>query len=166
MSTLRRDGWKLRRTDRSDIDVVMRWFPTQDDVTIWGGPSFRYPFTRDTFFEDILWGRIASFCLWDPGGDLVAFGQLYDRDGRIHLARLVVAPDERGKGTGKRLIELLVHAGRDLFSRDEISLFVFRDNRPAFECYRSLGFRIQDYPKDMPHADVCYYLTRSALTEE
>ncbi len=162
MSTLQRDGWTLRQAANSDIDAIMQWFPTFDDINVWGGPSFRYPFTRATFFEDLCWGRMASYCMHDSNDELVAFGQVYDRDNRIHLARLVVAPDARGKGAGKRLIEMLVVAGKELYPRDEISLFVFRDNTPAYECYRSLGFSIQDYPQDMPHADVCYYLTRSA----
>lgn len=44
--------------------------------------------------------------------------------------------------------------------------FTFRDNKPAYECYKSLGFGITDYPDDMPYADVCYYLTRRAGAEE
>jgi ribosomal protein S18 acetylase RimI-like enzyme len=144
----------------------MRWFPSPDDIMIWGGPSFRCPFTRESFFEDVYWEKMASYCLRDGSGEFVAFGQLYDRDGRIHLARLVVRPDRRGRGIGRRLIEMLMAAGATVFPGDEYSLFVFRENTPAYECYKSLGFIVQDYPDDMPHADVCYYLTRPAQLKE
>jgi ribosomal protein S18 acetylase RimI-like enzyme len=164
--TLQDDGWILREAIAADIDELMRWFPKFDDVRVWGGPSFRFPFTRETFFKDIYWGKMASLCLCDPANRVVAFGQLYERDGRIHLARLVVIPDMRGHGVGRRLIEMLMTAGQARFPGNEYSLFVFRDNQPAYECYKSLGFGITDYPDDMPHADVCYYLTRRAGAEE
>lgn len=61
---------------------------------------------------------------------------------------------------GRRLVQMLVSVGADRFPLDECSLFVLRDNTPALECYRSLGFEIQDYPSDEVFADVCYYLTR------
>ena len=103
MGMLTRDGWTLREAGSSDIEALMQWFPTHDDINVWGGPSFRYPFTCETFFEDVYWEKMASFCLSSPCGDLVAFGQLYDRDNRIHLARLVVAPGMRGQGLGRAL---------------------------------------------------------------
>ena len=163
---LQEDGWILREAIAADIDDLMRWFLTSDDVHVWGGPWFRFPFTRETFIKDIHWGKMASFCLCDQSGRVVAFGQLYERDGRIHLARLVVIPDMRGHGLGRRLIEMLMKAGQAMFPGDEYSLFVFRENTPAYECYKSLGFEVADYPSDMLHADVCYYLTRPADAEE
>lgn len=155
-----KDDWMLTPSRPDDIDDLMDWFPRQKDVVIWGGPTFRYPFTRETFFEDIYWGRMATYSLRNPSGVLAAFGQAYERIGRINFARLVVNPAMRGRGVGKRLVETLMIVSRDLFRCAEYSLFVFRENIPAYECYRSMGFVVTDYPAGVPHADVCYYLTR------
>lgn len=160
------EGWILKESTAADIVELMSWFPVSEDIIIWGGPSFRFPFTRETFFEDIYWGRMASFSLQNPGGDFAAFGQAYERDGRINLARLVVNPTMRGRGVGKRLVDMLMIVSRSLFSCDEYSLFVFRENIPAYECYKSMGFTVKDYPEGMPHADVCYYLTRPVQTQQ
>jgi ribosomal protein S18 acetylase RimI-like enzyme len=160
-----REDWSLRKATAADIEALMAWFGDQHDVVIWGGPTFRYPFTRETFFEDIYWQKMASYCMAERD-DFVGFGQLYERDGRIHLARLVVRPDVRGRGAGKRLIEMLMDVGATLFPGDEFSLFVLRDNIPAYECYKSLGFVVGDYPSDMPYADVCDYLTRPVQSTE
>ena len=154
------DGWTLREATPADIDALMQWFTDKADVEIWGGPSFRYPFTRRTFRKDIYWGRMASYSLFDSRGRFTAFGQLYVRSGRINLARLVVDPVVRGQGVGKRLVALLMQTGAGLFPYDEFSLFVFRDNTRAYRCYEAMGFVVNEYPDDMPHADVCYYLTR------
>lgn len=157
--------WTLEAATNADIDELMNWFPDQPAVSIWGGPKFRYPYTRETFHEDVLRKKMASYSLRDPAGCAVAFGQFYERYGRINLARLVVRSAARGQGAGKRLIEGLMTKARPLFELSEFSLFVFRDNAPAVKCYRSLGFEVQDYPDDMPLRDSCYYLTRPVNQE-
>lgn len=150
----------MHQSTTTDVDELMTWFPQPEDINVWGGPSFRYPFTRETFLQDVHFGRMASFSLRDPSAHMVAFGQLYNRDGRIHLARLVVSPAIRRQGAGRRLIEMLMTVGLTQFSGDEYSLFVFRDNTPAYACYKSMGFVVAEYPHDMPQADVCDFLTR------
>lgn len=154
------NGWTLQETEETHVDELMTWFVDAEDINIWGGPSFRYPFSRDSFFEDLHWGQMASFNLCSPSGSFVAFGQLYERFGCINLARLVVHPARRRQGVGQRLIKLLMRKGPVLFSVDRFSLFVYRENIPAYECYKSLGFVVTEYPEGMPYADVCYYLTR------
>ena len=96
---------------------------------------------------------MASFSLRDPGGERVGFGQLYERIGRINLARLVVREEQHGQGAGKRLIELLLMAGPPRFPCREYSLFVYRDNETALNCYKSMGFKIASYPPKAPLAD-------------
>ena len=48
----------------------------------------------------------------------------------------------------------------------EASLFVFRDNIPAYQCYLSLGFTVTDYPDDAPLKERCYFLTRPIVTTD
>ncbi len=156
------DDWTLRAAVEADVDTLMRWLPQDAEIRNWGGPSFRYPFTRESFFEDIHWERMASYGLVDAAGALVGFGQVDERDGRIHLARLVIDPTCRGVGAGRQLTGLLMDAGRALYAHDEFSLFVYRANEPAYRCYRSLGFEVAEDPPGIPHADVCDFLTRSA----
>ncbi len=164
--SLQIDDWTMVEATAVDIDALMDWFPNQHSVAIWGGPDFRYPYTRETFHEDVRWSDMASFCLRDPDGKFVAFGQVYDRIGRMNLARLVVHADCRGQGAGKRLISLLMLAARPLFTLSEYSLFVYRDNIPAHECYKSMGFEAREYPEETSLGESCLYLTRPASIQE
>ena len=154
------DGWSLVEATERDLRNLMGWFSDARSVNEWGGPRFRFPYTWQTFREDCHWGKMATYRLNDPNGAFAAFGQLYRRYGRINLARLVAHPSMRGIGVGKRLVALLLDAGPGVLPCGEFSLFVFRDNIRALECYRSMGFVIRDYPSDAPMPDECYYLTR------
>ena len=160
------DGWTFEESVAGDVDRLMKWFPDASSINLWGGPEFRYPFTRHSFAEDMLWGKIASFSLRGPDSEFAAFGQLYERLGCINLARLVVNPKMRGHGVGKRLVGQLMQAGRPMFACPTYSLFVYRDNRPAYECYKSMGFMTTEFPDEEPMADVCYYLTRPVVGVE
>ena len=160
------EGWTLVEASEEDLQQLMTWFPDAGSVIEWGGPVFRYPFTDETFRKDCYWGRMATFRLNDPGGNFAAFGQLYKRYGRINLARLIVQPSMRGQGAGKRLVGLLLKVGPKLLPCKEFSLFVFRDNIIALECYRAMGFVIREYPSDAPLPDECYYLTRPAAQQQ
>lgn len=160
MLPLRCDDWLLDETPASDIDELMKWFPDEASTRTWGGPDFRFPFNRHSFAEDIHWGRMATFTLRDPNGVFAAFGQVYERVGCINLARLAVNPVVRGRGIGTRLVEMLMLVSKDMFDCEKFSLFVYRDNTPAYKCYARLGFSRSEYPEDAALADVCDYLTR------
>jgi ribosomal protein S18 acetylase RimI-like enzyme len=55
---------------------------------------------------------------------------------------------------------LLLEVGPKRLDSDEFSLFVYRDNVPALECYKAMGFAIRDFPEGASLGDECYYLTR------
>lgn len=155
------DGWALAPARDADLDEVMTWFPDAASVDRWAGPKFRFPFTRQSFVEDCRIDMMQSYVLTRPDKQRAAFGQSYERTGRGHLARLVVNPQFRRQGAGRRLIEMIIASLEEQNAYDEYSLFVYRDNIPAYRCYLSLGFAITDYPEDGAMADKCYFLTKT-----
>lgn len=165
MNPVKRDGWLLEAAASTDFDDVMTWFPDAASVDIWGGPEFRYPFTRESFLEDCRTDIAESYALRDPDKRLAAFGQSCDRYGRGHLLRLIVNPGMRRRGAGSKLIALIIDSLEERYMFDEYSLFVYRDNTPAYQCYLSLGFAVTDYPADAKLADKCYFLTRPATAQ-
>ncbi len=154
------DDWTLEPATDPDIDEIMGWFPDAESVDIWGGPVFRFPFSAQSFREDLYLDKMASWALRKADKGLAAFGQSYERTGRGHLARLVVNPEMRGQGAGKLLIQRIIAALEASNDYDEYSLFVYRHNEPAYRCYRSLGFGVVDYPEDAAMPDKCFFLTK------
>jgi len=153
-------SWPLIRVDAADIDELMTWFPDARSVDVWAGPKFPFPFDRQSFHAGCCWQEFASYGLRNPSDELAAFGQLGSRYGRSHLARLISNPAMRRQGVGRRLLESLIDVARRERDCAEVGLFVYRNNIPAYRCYRSVGFEVQDYPEGAPYPDLCYYLTR------
>lgn len=138
---------QLKPVTRDQVEQMMRWFPDRRSCEIWGGPKFRFPFTRTTFFEDICVGDLPSYALLDDKS-FVGFGQYYRRVGRYHVGRLVISPEHRSRGLGAWLIGSLVARARGDFVASECSLFVLPDNIPAVRLYEKLGFVRVAYPED------------------
>lgn len=142
---------ELQPAQPHHIDSLMQWFPTAETAYQWGGPDLRFPFTAQSFVDDIKLATMASYSLVSDGGGeyrgkLLAFGQYYLAYGRCHLARLAVAPDARGQGLGRRLIEELLAVGGEALGVAEYSLFVLDNNAAARNCYLALGFAPAPWP--------------------
>jgi [ribosomal protein S18]-alanine N-acetyltransferase len=73
-------------------------------------------------------------------GNLVGYGELWvdEAEGEVELAHLLVDPQQRGRGYGKALGELLTGEAHS-FGLDTV-LRVDRRNDVAIRCYTSLGF--------------------------
>jgi ribosomal protein S18 acetylase RimI-like enzyme len=126
---------------------IMAWFPDEHSCRVWGGPAFRFPFTLETFVADSKLAEAPSYVLIRDPAELCAFGQFYLRAGRCHLARLAVAPAERGRGIGTELIRMLVQEGTRSLGVTESSLFVHITNTSALALYQRLGFACAAYPE-------------------
>lgn len=131
-----------------DARAIMHWFSDKESVVRWGSPYMSYPLKDDTFFGDIYWDRITSCVARTEDGRLLAFGQYYRKLGRCHLARLVVNPEFRGRGLGERFVAALMQHGGRMLDTDEFSLYVMTANRPAYNCYKNLGFELARPPAD------------------
>lgn len=127
---------------------VKDWFSNRHEIYTWGGPNMTYPMADSDFLKRLTEVHLKSFCLLNDTQQLAAFGQYYRRLDHHHLGRLAVNPKHRGQGLGKTLIRLILEHAFLEQSAKGASLFVFRDNKVAYDCYRSLGFMETDYPED------------------
>jgi ribosomal protein S18 acetylase RimI-like enzyme len=143
-----RHSARLVSTTQQHLRLMMTWFPDAESCRLWGGTDFRYPFTEDSFVADSRCGSLPSYSLVEAQGELLGFGQHYDRAGRCHLSRLVISPEHRGERLGTRLIDRLIELGAPAFGASECSLFVARTNPAAARLYERLGFTIAPYPDD------------------
>lgn len=130
---------EIRASKSSDLAVVASWIGSESECRLWCGTRVAYPIDLVTLPDSIEYGACESWTA-TIGAAVVAFGQLVPKPrNRLPLARLITAPDHRGKGIGRLITaHLLQHALAR--SPSAVSLNVFRENRPALTLYESLGF--------------------------
>ncbi len=149
---------QLHPVSDADLQVVLSWFSSAKQVFYWGGPELSFPMTLVSFKQQSKFYKSHSYVL-KADGQLLAFGQFYNRLGRCHLGRLVVAPEARGQGVGELLVKQLNQKGAEVLGLSSGSLFVLDDNEPAMRLYTKLGYKEAEYPKTIPIKS-CLYLIK------
>lgn len=133
--------YSLRPATVQDLDTILKWVPTADLLCTWGGPTLAFPPEPREVWRAIQADDRNTLSLVDRLGTLVGFGQLLPREpGTVHLARIIVSPEWRGRGLGRLLCQRLIeHASRH-FQPSLLTLKVYVENQAAVSLYRSLGF--------------------------
>ncbi len=93
----------------------------------------------------------------------VGYVNVYDQDtvsGTCQMGLAIFAPQDRGKGYGKRIIQLMLDYLRDWLNMRKVSMTVLADNKPAIALYETCGFVPEGALKDQYYIDGAY---RSAL---
>ncbi len=88
--------------------------------------------------------RNSGYVLENEEGRVVAYAELNtDRHlaGRYWIGHLAVAPDQRGRHLGRRLVSSLTTTALAQLDADEVWISAFADNPSALACYRAAGFR-------------------------
>lgn len=148
----------IETAQQHHVREIIGWFPDKESVIRWGSPHTRYPLREETIFEDIYWDRIKSRIALAEDGRLLGFGQFYPKLGRCHLARLLINPDFRGRGLGEKFVAALMEHGAEQLDTETFSLFVMTANKPAYNCYRRLGFSVSDYPDGDAKLENCVFM--------
>jgi ribosomal protein S18 acetylase RimI-like enzyme len=133
-----------------------------------GRAKYDLPMSDENFLKSLTAEHFKSFFLLNDEQQLVAFGQYYSCLGHHHLGRLAVNPKQRGQGLAKIFITKILEQAFLDQSAKGASLFVFKDNTVANQCYRSLGFikieyPVQPFPGNMQNS---VYMILSAINQK
>lgn len=140
---------EFRSSNESDLETVISWIGSANQCLAWAGPDVTFPMTPEGLKGQIACDSENSYCLVEDGR-VVAFGQLIKKDDRhFHLARIVVAPDTRGRGYGRNICRHLIYRAQSMGTR-LLTLNVYQDNLTALKLYRDLGFEPGPPPETTP----------------
>ena len=137
--------FQLYEASVDDCLEVSQCFGDLKEITEWGGEGFLYPVQHHQFLLQLHRPDTCSYVL-KRQNTIVGFGQICQRFGKHHLARLFILPEERNQGLSYILIVSLMCRALQQNKRLDFSLFVFRDNARAIHCYQKLGFKISPQP--------------------
>jgi ribosomal protein S18 acetylase RimI-like enzyme len=115
----------LRQPSDDDVDTIAGWHPMPaSEVLGWWEPDY-----------------VTPWLMLGADGEPVAYGELWvdDEEDEVELARLIVAPDLRGRGLCKRLTWALLSKAAKTGMATTM-LRVAPDNAVATGCYLACGF--------------------------
>jgi len=141
-----------------DLNTLISWIKDKEACKLWAGPLVRFPLTLQSLKKDIEFSEKNTFVMVNDVGELLGLGQLLEKENdRIHMARIIVSPLQRGNGYGERLCRLLIDEGIKRFGKVYFTLNVYSENSTAVKLYQKLGFKPKPAPSDsIPDEDIFY----------
>lgn len=124
---------------------IATWSRSAEEAQRWCSRA-EHPFPPQRILE---WWSADDVQPWVLAGNdretPIAYGELWldEAEDEVELARVIVDPDRRGSGVGRRLVHELVHAARSTGSSACV-LRVAPDNSAALRLYRAAGFEDVD----------------------
>jgi len=135
------DSLVLRPFDARYASLVAGWVRGEAEL-LRLAPGTDPPLTPQ---KVLAWHRsdVNPYLGWLPAaGEPVAYGEVNYMSRAKHemwLGHILVAPDRRGMGLGKQLVQRLLDLAFFRFAAQKVCLLVFPDNEAAVRCYESAG---------------------------
>jgi RimJ/RimL family protein N-acetyltransferase len=139
---------QLTPFSRADFALLAAWFSNQAALTQWGGTAVTYPLGPDQLEAMLPEGDDGkavrrSWMVKNDDGISIGHAQLLFFDWRhanATLGRVAVAPQQRGKGLARPMLELVITEGFNTFRLERLELNVYSFNTSAIRTYENLGF--------------------------
>ncbi len=145
----------LRPFDRSDFARLIGWVESAEFLMQWAGPIFTYPLDAGQLerYKLLATGDPPTRYIYTAleGADPVGHIELsaVDRRNRAAtLARVLIAPGQRGRGLGRQMVTAALALGFDTLGLHRLDLNVFDFNHAALACYTQAGLMREGVVRD------------------
>lgn len=143
---------RLRPYKSSDAGLIAGWLKDEETYYKWSSGRFgEFPIpvaainekylekNGDCTEEDNFYPMVA----FDEEGVVGHFIMRYvgGNHGVIRFGYVIVDAAKRGKGYGKRMLELGLEYAFKILKAGKVTIGVFENNKPAYHCYKALGFQ-------------------------
>ena len=130
-----------RPRTHTDCLTVVDWVADAEALYLFTGRLLQWPLTVEQLIEtEQVAGRIAWVVIDPTTGLLVGHFDLTLQGASVRLGRVIVAPEQRGQGIARVLVQLALDRAREL-GVTKVGLNVISGNEPAICAYERAGFR-------------------------
>ena len=149
------DMIRLRPFKKQDSQIIAGWPGDEKDFMKWCAGMYKFPMTAQQLCE-----RYEEFCRDDNAWFMTAlddsgkvcghfiFRKADCENNSIHLGFIIIPPELRGKGFGKKMLLQALKYAFEIFGVKTVTLGVFANNKSALECYKAAGFIETDVEKE------------------
>lgn len=135
----------LRPYIKTDAPIILSWIKDKTTFRKWSADRFpTYPPKPEDMDAQYADENIFPFTAVDDDGKVVGHFMLRYTDASKTIIRFgfaIVSDELRGKGYGKRLLQLAIKKAVSEFGAKRVTLGVFDNNPSALHCYESVGFK-------------------------
>ena len=132
---------RLRPYNVNDVETILFWSKDERAFYKWSaGILGEYPISKEQF------GFISNLMAFTAIDDdeIVGFFTMRrptESFDELRFGFVIVNPEKRGKGYGKRMLQLGLKYAKEIFGAKKVSLGVFENNESAYHCYKAVGFK-------------------------
>lgn len=123
----------------SDVIIRNMNFDDIDDVFLIESLSFKTPWVREAFVNELTVNKCALYRVIEKDGNIIAYGGMWIMLDEAHITNIAVHPEYRGCGYGKMLMEDMINCcrGKNVHA---MTLEVRESNTAAINLYKSFNF--------------------------
>lgn len=139
----------LRPYKQEDSKIICSWVKDEKQLFQWSADRIgKWPLKGDELnesYKDTNPDNFIPLVAVDDNGAPV--GHLFirypdeaDRT-QVRFGFVIISPELRGKGNGRKMLELTIQYAKEKLQAERITLGVFTNNPKARACYESVGFK-------------------------
>lgn len=117
-----------------------------DGVMIVENLSFKIPWSRNAFLEELASNDLASYVVAVSEGRIIGYGGLWRVFNEGHITNIAVHPEFRRCGAGSIIMDRILEICEE-FQITDITLEVRKSNEAAQKLYEKYGFKVEGVRK-------------------
>lgn len=117
-----------------------------DGVMVVENLSFKIPWSRDSFLEELTTNELAVYFVATSDGQVIGYGGLWRIFNEGHITNIAIHPEFRRCGAGSKIMDRIL----DMCMENDINsltLEVRKSNLAAQRLYEKYGFKIEGMRK-------------------
>ena len=139
----------LRPYKQEDSKIICSWVKDEKQLFQWSADRIgKWPLKGDELNESYKDTNPEFFIpltavdeSGSPAGHLfIRYPDEADRT-QVRFGFVIISPELRGKGNGRKMLELTIQYAKEKLQAERITLGVFTNNPKARACYESIGFK-------------------------
>lgn len=147
-----KDHLKLRPYKPSDAEAIVSWIKDERALRKWSSDRYgAYPISAEDINHKYLDcngdceepDNFYPMTLVDEGGPVGHLILRYTDEAKsvIRFGFVIVDDSRRGRGYGKKMLQMAIRYAFDMLKAEKITLGVFENNPSAYFCYKAAGFQ-------------------------
>lgn len=151
---------------KSHFQLLINWIKDEQTMLNFAGIGFEYPLTAqqlDNYIEK--YPERLIYLAVDENEKPVAYGEIIPQDNNsARLGHLIIGESqERGKGLGQKLIQLLNNEAQLKLKIKVMELYLLGGNTIAEKCYLKYGFQFVDNDFQITHKGKSYDILKMRI---